>query len=138
MTRVEVESLTDQQLYDRFVELSTEMGEIYNRSTRRYNRLFDVRHELVTEIRARRGDVFSLLLPALRHENPWVRYAAVAPCFEGAPDEALTVLRDLSGLRFHTLAPIAAMGLAGYEGRLPSPEAAEFYDRMQTRREHSE
>lgn len=128
--------MTDQQLYERFVELSIEMGEIYNRSTTRYRRLFKRHGELVDEIRSRRADA-SLLLPALRHEDPWVRYAAVTPCFEAAPEEALAVLRDLSNLKFHSLGPIAGMALDFREGRYPSPEVVEISERMRRRRESS-
>ena len=125
MTGTDVKSLSDQQLYDRFVDLSITMGEVYGNRARLFNRYVGQQEEVVDEVRARMPDTSRLFVAALRHENPWVRLDAVRLCIDGARDEAIAVLTQLAGMTFHYIGPIASGALASYIGAPPSGEESQ-------------
>ncbi len=114
MSSTDLKSLSQQELFDRFVALSTEMGEVYGSSTRLYKRYQNQREHVLVELDARGLATAATFLPALRHENPWVRYGAARFCFKDAPEETLAVLKQLAGMTYHWLGPIAGMTLDSY------------------------
>jgi hypothetical protein len=114
MSEKDLKALSEQQLFDRFVALSVEMGEVYGSSTRLYTRYMNQREDVVAEIDGRGLDLASFFRLALHHENPWVRFAATRFCFDAAREETLAVLNQLAGMIYHHLGPIAGMALSSY------------------------
>jgi hypothetical protein len=121
MTRRNLKSLTDRELYERFIELWAEMGDSYNNSTRTYRRLFQQKDDVVRELTSRSPDAPRIFLGALNHENPWVRYGAALRCYNFAPGDAMAVFEDLAAMRYHTLVPIAKNFIDNRAQGLPFP-----------------
>lgn len=112
--KIDLKVASDQELLSRFIELSIEIGKVYFR-TRMHNRRSDEREKVVDEMDARELDLTALFAPLLKHEEPWVRYSATRFCFDDMPEESKAVLRELSEIPYHTLAPKAEIVLDHYE-----------------------
>jgi hypothetical protein len=112
---IDLKTASVAQLLDRFIELSIEICQIYHGSTRLYRRRNQECEKVVDEMDARELDLTELFAPLLRHEQPWVRYSAVRFCFDDMPEESKALLRELSEIPYHTLAPKASIVLDHYE-----------------------
>jgi len=110
-----LKAASDRELLDRFIELSIEIGKLYFASSRLHNRRCDEREKVIDEMDARELDMTALFAPLLKHEQPWVRYIATRFCFDDMPEETKAVLKELSEIPFHTLAPKAEIILDHYE-----------------------
>lgn len=100
MNETDLSSLSDQQLYERFVELEIRMGEVYYR-LRTYKRLMTEWLKFRAEIESRQPAIASVFRAGLKHDDPWVRLGVVKFCIHAARDEALAVLKEVSGLEYH-------------------------------------
>jgi len=91
----DLKSLSNEELRERHNELAVLMGyDSDNCFTSSYNRRFRQRQKIIDELRAR--SAIDVLLPNLRHEEPWVRCLSASICWDVAPGEAETTLEELA------------------------------------------
>lgn len=137
MNEIDLASLSDQKLYQRFVELAVKMGEVYYRS-RLSRRFTPERMNLSAEIDSRRPAIASVFLAGLRHEDPWVRLGVVRFCIDAGRDEALAVLKEVASLEYHPAAVNAAISHDHYtKGDTIGRETREFAKKILDRAEAS-
>ena len=122
MTRVRISS--DDALLARFVELAALAGEDGDDlRTASYNRHAAQMRKIVDELWAR--SALNVLLPALAHRNPWVRYFGASMCWEIAEAEAEATLEELGRIRDGTVGMDARLALndirAGRAARRDKP-----------------
>ena len=137
MNETDLGSLSDQQLYERFVELAIKMGEAYCRQ-RLYKRLHNERMKFAAEIDSRRPAVASVFRAGLQHENPWVRLGVVRFCIDEARDEALAALKGVADLEYHPAAPPAGIAYDSYtKGTMIGAETRKLVGKILDRAEAS-
>ena len=103
MKETDLSFLSDQQLYERFVELEIRMGEVYYR-LRTYKRLHREWMKFRAEIESRQPAIASVFSAGLKHDDPWVRLGVVKFCINVGRDEALAVLKKVADLEYHPAA----------------------------------
>ncbi len=113
MSDLDLGSLSDQQLYDRYVASKIRLAEVYYR-LRTYKRLFPELMKLTAEINSRQPHIASVFRAGLRHENPWVRSGVVQFCIDGSREEALAALKEVADMQYHPAGPPAGISYDHY------------------------
>jgi hypothetical protein len=113
MSDPDLGSLSDQQLYDRFVATKVRLAEVYYRP-RIYKRLFPEVMKLTAEINSRQPQIASVFRAGLRHENPWVRSGVVKFCIDEWREEALAALKEVADMQYHPAGPPAGISYDHY------------------------
>lgn len=119
MTRVNLESLSAEQLVERFVLIAIEQDQamLYD-DNGRYNRLYDKMKNVERELKQRPGDQRKILLPLYEHENLQVKLKAALATLAVAPKASRAVLQWLSDRnRYPQAADARGMLRALEEGR---------------------
>jgi hypothetical protein len=130
-------SLSDQELYERYIALKVRLGEVYYR-LRTYNRLFPELMTLIAEIHSRQPGIASVFRAGLHHESPWVRSGVVQFLIDDAREEALAVLKNVADLEFHPAAPRAGIAYDHYtKGDFIGRETRELTKKILDRAEAS-
>ncbi|MSP49592.1 MAG: DUF2019 domain-containing protein [Alphaproteobacteria bacterium] len=105
-----LKDLSGEALRERYIDLAILMGEDGdNCLTRSYNRRLAKMTKIVDELWSR--SAIDVLLPNLRHENPWVRYLSAANCWEVAPEQAEATLEEVGRIRYGVVGMDARMDL---------------------------
>jgi len=133
MTETNLTLLTDQQLYDRFVEMEIELGELYYH-LRRYKRLHVESMKVMAEIVSRLPHIAKVFRAGLHHENPWVRTATVKFCIDECREEALAALKGVADLGPLPVAVRAGIAYDHYtKGNMIGEETKELTRRILAR-----
>lgn len=136
MTRKDLEACSDAELHDLFIRAWERMGEIYHSDMRTYRRLFKQQQYAAAELKSRSSDGYRILLPALDHEDCWVRYGTAMACYSEATDEAMAALTAIGRtLPFHTLGYFVRDFLEHRARGIPFPMPRDF--RWPTAREET-
>ncbi len=97
MSRMELDTLTDTQLVDRFTTLSLQQYDVLQiHNTKTYTKLFHRLHAVAGVLRKRGLDARRALLPLLDHENAQVRLNAVHQLLAIEPLRARATLAALA------------------------------------------
>jgi hypothetical protein len=113
MSAPDLGSLSDQQLYDRYVATKIRLSEVYYQ-LRTYKRLFPELVKLSAEIESRQPAIAAVFRAGLRHENPWVRSGVVRYCIGEAREEALAALKEVADMQYHPAGPPAGISFDHY------------------------
>lgn len=113
MTEAEPSSLSDQQLYDRYVALEIKSGEAYHHS-RLYKRIHREIMKLTAEINSRQPRIAAVFRAGLSHENPWVRGGVAKFCIDEWRDETLAALKSVMDLNDHAVSVNAGIAYDHY------------------------
>lgn len=96
MSQKRIQNLSDDELVDRFVEISLAQDLALLRSeVAKFNRLFDRKTTLLNELKSRKGDRRRLLLSLFNHPNAQVRLNAAKATLAVEPDAARTMLHAI-------------------------------------------
>ena len=122
MTRVVLQTLSVEELVDRFVEigLAQDKAALLD-DIAKFNRLFDQMQDLVQELRSRPGDGRHALLALYDHPNLQVRLKAVKNSLALAPMEGRRVLQEIAGSKDYPYAGEAGMSLRNLDEGIFKP-----------------
>ena len=123
MKSIKLESMTDEQLVERFVAIGLEQDQavLYD-DIPDFNRLFDLKQAVVEELRRRPGDRRRLLLELYDHENWQVRLNAVKNSLALAPEEGRRLLQAMADSMKQPYAGNAGMTLWTLDEGIFKPE----------------
>jgi hypothetical protein len=123
MKRVGLAAMTDDQLVDRFVEISLAQDKaiLYDESSK-FNRLFLQEMAVDQELKTRPGDRRRLLLRLFDHENAQVRLNAAKATLAVAPAAAREALENLANSKQFPQAGDAGMSLTNLDRGIYKPK----------------
>jgi hypothetical protein len=122
MRRIDLTSLTIQQLVDRFADLGIVQDQaLLEGNIARYTRLYKQMEAVDTELRARGLEARRALMALYKHPNVQVRLATAKRTLGVAPDEARAELEALSKLIWLPQGPDAGMCLWNLENGVFKP-----------------
>jgi hypothetical protein len=123
MKRVGLAAMTDDQLVDRFVEISLAQDKaILYDEIAKFNRLFSQEMAVDQELKTRPGDRRRLLLRLFDHENAQVRLNAAKATLAVAPAAAREALENLANSKQFPQAGDAGMSLTNLDRGIYKPK----------------
>ena len=122
MKRMPVSEMNDEQLVERFVAIgeAQDDAKLYD-DIPEYNRLYDLKIEVVEELQKRPGDLRTLLLPLYHHKNLYVRFNAATGTLALAPEEGRRVLQEIADSKKQPYAGEAGMTLRALDKGIFKP-----------------
>jgi len=112
MTRIDVKSMTTEELVNRFVLIAFDQdAAIRHDDNATYNRLFEQMETIKDELRSRPGDQRHALVRLFEHPNIQVRLKSAIATLALVPDAARHVLQGIADSRGYPQAGDAGMTL---------------------------
>jgi hypothetical protein len=116
MKKNKFSEITSDELVKQFTAISLEQDEaLLGSEIGRFNRLFDKKIAIVSELKARSGDQRKLLLKLFSHKNAQVRLNAAKATLAIAPELARTQLQALVDSKEYPQAGDAGMSIRGLD-----------------------
>ena len=117
-----VSAMTDEQLVERFVAIgeAQDDAKLYD-DIPEYNRLYDLKIEVLEELQQRPGDLRSLLLPLYHNKNLYVRFNAATGTLALAPEEGRRVLQEIADSKKQPYAGEAGMTIRAWDEGIFKP-----------------
>jgi len=112
MTRIDVRSMTTEELVNRFILIALDQDVAVRRDDNtRYNRLFQQMDAIKKELKSRRGDQRRALVRLFEHPNVQVRLKSAIATLALVPEAARHVLQTIADSRDYPQAGDAGMTL---------------------------
>jgi len=116
MKRKKIDEMTSDELVERFMAISLEQDDaLLGSEISRFNRLFDQKIAVVSELKARPGDQRELLLKLFAHPNAQVRLNAAKATLAVAYSAARAQLQVIADSREYPQAGDAGMSIRGLD-----------------------
>lgn len=123
MKRVNPAKMTSEELVEHFVEIGIAQDDaLLGRNVARYNRLFDRKTAVLTELKQRAGDHRRLLVSLYDHRNMQVRLNAAKATLAIVPVAARELLQAIYDSGWSPQAGDAGMALWTLEEGIYKPE----------------
>ena len=118
-----LEDFTNEQLAEKFVELSREMGmAVLDSETRKFNKMFPIMQRIDMILRARGREARLVLLPLLESDDRFVRYYAAKYLLGLVPAPARAVIEDIARYKYDALCGHAGMCLYALDKGIFRPD----------------
>jgi len=122
MKRIGTENMTVDELVRRFADTGIEQDKALLRNEiAKFNRLFDEKKSIESELKAREGDQRQALLSLYQHPNAQVRLNAMKATLAVAPEAARRALEVLAASREYPQAGDAGMSLHALDNGIFKP-----------------
>ena len=122
MKRMNVQSMTVEQLVERFIAIALDQDHaLLMDQIAKFNRLFDLMIAVEDELKARDGDQRQALLQLYEHPNAQVRLNAVKATLAVAPEAAREMLQIIADSKEYPQAGDAGMSIWNLERGVYKP-----------------
>jgi hypothetical protein len=122
MKQSKLEQMSIDQLLDHFAAIGVAQDQaLLENAIGKFNRLFDQKIAVVTELKSRHGDQRRALLALYKHPNMQVKLNAVKATLAVAPQEARAMLQKIADSKIYPQAGDAGMAIWNLERGVYKP-----------------